>query len=160
MFSTGTNRLIKKSRIDYWLLRKILPSQFYESDQRGVAVYFPLYKTLIYSLAGYLPGNPWWSGCSFATRLLVLSEAHKLAYPQELSKHIVPTGQLSLDKLYRSFSQKNQIRSRLLDKYTDTCGKDTPRLIFIALPQFWEHGIFSKEKSDQIITDILLLCLR
>ena len=155
VFSTSTNRLISRSSLVQQALIKILPNQFYECGKRGVAAFYPLHKILVYSLFGYLPKNPWWSGCSFATRLLVLSEMHKNTYPKEYANHITPTGQLSLDKLHQAFLRREQTKSTLLCKYL--CSKDTKsvKLVIVALPQFWEHGIFGKEKSNKIIQELL-----
>ena len=104
-------------------------------------MYFPLYKTLIYSLAGYLPETHGGQGV-FCNKAIGFIRSINLLIHKSFETYSSYRS-ASLDKLYRSFSQKIKLDPCLTSILTHVAR--IPRLIFIALPQFGNTG-FSPKK--------------
>lgn len=99
---------------------------------------------------GTLSAYPWWVGNGISDIVCVDSEytAKKYISHKVKGDKIVVVGHISYDKVYRSYSNREDVKSSLFEKYSLEKEK---KLIVLSMPQYAEQGYISWEEHwDEI----------
>ena len=140
------------------LVLRLFPQQGIRIDGKDV-LFFQGHVVLSLFFLGMLPKNPWHLGGSFGDKYLMISKQYMLDgknYGANCN-NVVIVGQLSLDKLYSVYKDKEKIKQKMLEKYFNEFGSGK-NIIFVGLPQFYEHNVLSLESSKNEIL-YLINCL-
>ena len=119
-------------------------------------VYFPLYKWLILSVFGMLPIHPWIMGRNGTSQILCFDDRQRTIRVDEgIAEDVAVTiGHISFDMLYASSIKRESLRLTLLE---DLFGKipNGARVVVVAAPHLYEHGLMSLEEAIAEIKYIL-----
>ena len=123
---------------------KNLPSNVLYCDETlGKRAYYKRFQALALSELGVLSSNPWVLGGGATNKMYLDSERelHRLISLGGVREKYQVTGTCSQDDLYNAIFSSD-IKT----------GKKT---IVVALPQYYEHGLCSKEKHDEAIDGMM-----
>lgn len=138
-----------------FIISKIFPDHKKCFENESV-LFFPWSLMIILYLKNMLPSQPWYLGQSWADKFLVISEKDKTYIDSKSStiSNSTVVGQYSHDFLFDVYKNKENIKCNLLKKYfnIDTSSKE---IIIFAMPQFYEHNIFDKDRANKEILYIL-----
>lgn len=136
------------------LIALIFPQQVHKAYGQEY-LFYSWQQTLALTFYRMLPQSPWWPGASFADHILTISDQAKQEYPNNLHPKISVVGQYSLDALFLAHQKRHATRKKIINTYFPASAHIEQDIIAVALPQFYEHNIFSKEKSIAIIETLV-----
>jgi len=135
---------------------------FYEkSDSWNTAIlpngkrisFFKKHDKKVIELLKVKISNPWVLGAGFSDYMLVDSEREKQRLVHlggERGKYFV-TGQMSHDQLFNTNKDRADIKRRYLLKY----GLSDKKIILIAVPQYYEHGLCDRGKHFYFLSEMI-----
>jgi len=125
------------------------PNQFFNLDSSCSVSFFPIYMLEVLDSLNVLPSSPWVYGESFADQILVEGEfqSNRSINGNVPSEKIEIVGDTELDELY--FNLIN-VEKR---KFTGSRGS---KLIVIALPQMYEHGLLDLDSQIELVNDLCI----
>ena len=116
----------------------------YRDDELGIKSFFRPYESQGLEELGLLPFNPWVIGGSGFASVLLDSERelNRLISLGGDKKNYLVTGLASHDDIYTAWTKaKNELRDK--------------KIVTVALPQYWEHGLASKEAHFKFLDGML-----
>lgn len=143
--------MLRKNRIYDPRFNKI-ENNLNKNVQYGNKAFFRPYEANALAILGEFPTNPWVLGAGLSDLMLVESERerNRLISMGGNPKKYVVTGTASQDALYEKKLLKSITKDKLFKRY----GLKSKKLILIALPQYYEHGLCSKKQHFSIISDM------
>jgi len=123
------------------------PKQFFRLNNSCSVSFFPVLMLEVLDSLNVLPSNPWVYGESFADKVLVEGEFQR---NRSINGKVPPekieiVGDTELDELYLNLSKAS--------KGELSISKDR-RLIVIALPQLYEHGLLNLDEQLELVNSL------
>lgn len=138
-----------------WLFGLFFP-KYKRCFKNECVLFYSWSMILILWIKNLLPPNPWNLGQSWADKFLLISLKDQKIILENCPEatNCVVTGQFSHDLLFDVYKNKLQVKATVLKKYFE--GEQTDKeIIILGMPQFYEHYIFDKKRSDDEIGYIL-----
>ena len=148
-------RLLKSSNFDVTdnlRFQQRWPKQCCETNSR-VTTFYPFWFIKPLDELGILPPKPWNMGSGLAEKYMVGGDADAERYVANGSdvKKIVVTGDPEFDELYEIFVNEKELTAKLTSRYKLFANR---KLIIIALPQLYEHGMLPYDEHMDVIHTI------
>lgn len=143
---------LRKSLI-YSLSSKHPAAVIYKSCSLGNKAFYRSFESNALEELGVLSSNPWVLGMGHCSKMLVDSkrEKNRLVKLGGNKDRYIVTGLTTHDTLYSQFINKSTYKAKFKEKYN----LNSEPILFISLPQYFEHGLCEEAEHFLIINQMI-----
>jgi hypothetical protein len=138
--------------------QKVVFSKYKKQSFRDL-YFLPAFLFVALERFGTLSTMPWVNGGGLSDVVVMANKIGKdLHLDMNIDKEKLKIlGDISLEQVYKTFINKNDVKNLVLDKYGLNHDK---KLMIIGLVNWWEHGLASKEEHFNIMFYTIESCLK